>query len=335
MQSPPGKVKVFVTRSIPEVGPQLLREAGFEVKTWQEDRPMEPSELLDEARQATALITLFTDRIDGQFLQQAGNLDIISQFAVGYDNIDIQAATDLGIPIGYAPGAMSDATADIAFGLMIAVSRKFFFMHKSIEKGDWTFFRPMANLGFELKNKTLGIVGLGRIGQEMAKRCRGAYDMEVVYHNRRRNDAAAQTIGARWLPFEELLAQSDVVSVHCSLNDSTRGLFDRSAFLKMKRSAIFINTARGAMHNEQDLLHALRTGVIWGAGLDVTNPEPMDPGHPLLRMENVAVLPHIGSATIEARSEMSRLAALNILAFYRGEQVPHLVNREVVKAPGA
>ncbi len=335
MQNDLRAVKVFVTRVIPEVGPQLLRDAGFDVKVWAEDRPMEPSELLAEARQATALITLFTDRIDQEFLQQSRNLDIISQFAVGYDNIDIAAATELGIPIGYAPGAMSDATADIAFGLMIAVSRKFFFMHKSVEKGEWTFFRPMANLGFELKNKTLGIVGLGRIGLEMAKRCRGAYNMSVIYHNRRPNDEAAQGVGARWVSFDELLAQSDVVSVHCSLNDSTRGLFDRSAFMKMKRSAIFINTARGAMHNEDDLLHALRTEEIWGAGLDVTNPEPMDAGHPLLQMENVAVLPHIGSATIEARSEMSRLAALNILAFYSGQQVPHLVNPAVSKRSNA
>src|SRR5258708_17647755 len=211
---------------------------------------------------------------------------------------------------------MRDANADIAFGLMIAVSRKMFYMHKTIAKGEWTYFRPKADLGIELKNKTLGIFGLGRIGLQMAIRCKGAYNMKIIYYNRKPNTEAEKLLNAGRVSFEELLNQSDVLSVHSALNDETRGLFNKNTFTKMKTGSIFINTARGGIHNEQDLLEALNAGNIWGAGLDVTNPEPMSANNPLLSMPNVAVLPHIGSATVEARNEMSRLAAVNIIEFY-------------------
>lgn len=326
----PKKVKVFVTRDLPGEGIQLLKNEGFNVSVWPHDRPMEPDELLEEGKKVNAILTLLTDVINADFLNACSHLDIISQFAVGYDNINIPEATKLGIAVGYTPGAMSDSTADVAFGLMIAASRKMFYMHKSIAKGEWTFFRPKANLGIELKNKTLGIFGLGRIGLQMALRCKGAYNMQIIYHNRKPNKDAADHLNACFVSFDELLAQSDVLSVHCALNNETRGVFDKTAFSKMKPTSIFINTARGAIHNEKDLTEALTTGRIWGAGLDVTNPEPMDANNPLLSMPNVAVLPHIGSATEEARSEMSRLAALNIIEFYKNNRVPNVVNPETL-----
>jgi glyoxylate reductase len=330
MAKDPQAIKIFVTREIPEIGIELLKNEKFDVSVWPRDRPMYPHELIEAGKKVNAMLTLLTDAIDKNFLGECGHLDIISQFAVGYDNIDIGEATRLGIPIGYAPGAMSDATADVAFGLMIAVSRKMFYMHKSIEKGEWTYFKPKANLGFELKNKTLGIFGLGRIGIEMAIRCRGAYNMKVIYHNRKQNVKAEKLLDATWVSFEELLQQSDILSVHSSLNPETRGIFDGGAFTKMKPGSIFINTARGSIHNEDDLLDALNKGVIWGAGLDVTNPEPMNTNNPLLSMPNVAVLPHIGSATVEARNEMSRLAAMNIVEFYKNNRVPNIVNPETL-----
>jgi glyoxylate reductase len=227
---------------------------------------------------------------------------------------------------------MSDATADVAFGLMIAVSRKMFYMHKSIAKGEWTYFKPKANLGFELKNKTLGIFGLGRIGTEVAIRCRGAYNMNIIYHNRHQNAEAERLLNARFVSFGELLRESDVLSVHSSLNAANNGIFDKNAFSQMKPTSVFINTARGSIHNEEDLLEALKQQVIWGAGLDVTSPEPMSTNNPLLSMPNVAILPHIGSATIEARNEMSRLAAVNIVEFYKNNHVPNIVNREIMAA---
>lgn len=318
--------KILITREIPDTGPDLLRAEGFNVVVWPENRAMTPGEMIAEAQPCTALLCLSTDTIDARFLNACRHLDIISQFSAGYDNIDVAEATRLGIPIGNAPGAMSESTGDIAFALMIAASRKLFFHHKSILRGEWGEFDPKAGLGIELTGKTLGIFGLGKIGAVMARRCKGAYDMDLIYHNRKRNLEIEQILGARYVSFETLLQQSDVLSVHSLLSPETRGLFNRSAFRQMKPTALFINTSRGALHHEADLIEALQTGLIWGAGLDVTNPEPMQPDNPLLEMENVAVLPHIGSATIEARNEMSRLAALNILEFYRGNGIPNLVN---------
>jgi glyoxylate reductase len=332
MQKDKQQVKVFVTREIPGVGIDLLRNEKFNVSVWPHERPMTAHELIEAGRTANAMLTLLTDRIDKTFLAECRHLDIISQYAVGYDNIDVAEATRLGIPIGNAPGAMSDATADVAFGLMIAVSRKMFYMHKSIAKGEWTYFKPKANLGFELKNKTLGIFGLGRIGMEMAIRCRGAYNMNIIYHNRNQNAEAERLLNARFVSFDELLRESDVLSVHSSLNAANNGIFDKNAFSQMKPTSVFINTARGSIHNEEDLLEALKQQVIWGAGLDVTNPEPMSTNNPLLSMPNVAILPHIGSATIEARNEMSRLAAVNIVEFYKNNHVPNIVNREIMAA---
>jgi glyoxylate reductase len=181
-------------------------------------------------------------------------------------------------------------------------------------------------LGLELKGKTLGVFGMGRIGIEMAKRCKGAYGMEIIYCSRSDKPETDYELGARRVTFDELLSSSDVISVHCALNDETRGLFSSDTFRRMKRTALFINTSRGPVHNQEHLYQALVSETIWGAGLDVTDPEPMSPEDPLLTLDNVAITPHIGSATVEARDEMSRLAANNIIQYYKGEQVANLVN---------
>lgn len=320
------KTKVFVSLNMPDKGIDLLREKGFDVEVWTSEDPISKDKLILAAQSVQALITSSKDKLDASFLEACSHLDIISQFAAGYDNIDIPAATKLGIPIGNTPGAVSDATADVAFGLMIAVSRKMFFMHKKIAKGEWGDFKPRANLGMELKGKTLGIFGLGGIGIEMAKRCQGAYQMPVIYCNRNSNPEAEKLLGARRVTFDELLAESDVLSVHSTLNESTRGIFNRAAFQKMKPTSIFINTSRGPVHQETDLIISLLNGEIWGAGLDVTDPEPMNSDNPLLEMENVAVVPHIGSATVEARDEMSRLAAQNVVEFYEKGTFTNWVN---------
>jgi glyoxylate reductase len=323
--------KIFISKIFPEIGLELLNQAGFKVTAWNKERPMTQDELIESVQSHNALFCASTDAIDNRFLKACSHLDIISQFAAGYDNIDISEATKLGIPIGYAPNAMSEATADIAFGLMIATSRKMFYMHKQIINGEWTYFKPKAHLGMELKNKTLGIYGLGSIGTEMAKRCQGAYNMKIIYNNTKPNIKAEQELKATFVDFKTLLSQSDVLSIHCSLNENTKGIFNKETFAQMKPTAIFINTSRGQVHNEPDLIEALKNNTIWGAGLDVTNPEPMQPNNPLLTMENVCVLPHIGSATIEARNEMARLAANNIIEFYKNNSVPHIINPEVLK----
>ena len=318
-------MKVLVSLNFPANGIELLKEEGLELNIWTDDTPMSREQLLQACRQHEILWSSSIYDLDAGFLEANRHLKLISQFAAGYNNIDIGKARDLGILVANTPDAMADATADIAFGLMLAVSRKMFYMHKRILNGNWGVFRPRAHLGVELKGKTVGIIGLGRIGTEFALRCAGAYGMKVLYHNRNRNMEAEKLLQATYVSLDELLSQSDVVSVHAVLSEETKELMNRDAFSLMKPGSIFINTARGGIHKEADLIEALRNGVIWGAGLDVTNPEPMDPGNPLLNMENVAVTPHIGSATVEARNEMSRLAAWNILQFVRGEPITNRV----------
>lgn len=320
-------MKVLVSINIPEVGIRMLRKAGFDLTLWTNDLPMEYSELLAASKHHDILLSSSVYTIDRHFLETNKHLKLISQYAVGYNNIDLISAAEFNIPICNTPGAMTAATADIAFALMLAVSRKLFYMHKQIAAGKWTHFRPKAHLGIELKGKTVGVLGMGRIGAEFAQRCAGAYNMKVIYHNRRPNKEVEKQLNARLVSFEELLAQSDVLSVHAALTEKTLNLFDRKTFTRMKPSAIFINTARGGIHNEKDLIEALQNKSIWGAGLDVTNPEPMRPDNPLLQMENVAILPHIGSATVEARNEMSRLAALNIIEFTNGDKLTNLVEQ--------
>lgn len=322
-------MKVFITRVIPEKGLQLLQEAGLNITQWTEKRDLTAQELVTYCKEHDALLSVGPNKINSSFLQECSHLKVIALHAVGYDNVDVPAATQLKIPIGNTPGVLSNATADTAFLLMLAASRKAFYLHKQIEKGAWGFFEPTANLGMELTGKTLGIAGLGKIGYEMAKRCVGAYDMKVIYHNRYPNPKAEETLKAVKVSFEDLLKQSDVLSVHTALTPETQGLFNKAAFDKMKSTAIFINSARGAIHNETDLINALQEKVIWGAGLDVTNPEPMAADNPLLNMPNVAVLPHIGSATVEARTAMATMAAQNIIAGLKGERLPFVVNPEI------
>ena len=322
--------KIFISRRIPEYGINLLKAEGYDLTIWKADYPIPQDELIAACKNADVLLSLGENKIDPHFLNECKHLKMISQFAVGYDNINIPEATRLGIPVGNTPEVLSDATADIAFALMIAVSRKFFFNYKKLIDGGWGAFQPTAHLGQELQGKTLGIFGLGAIGMVMAQRCKGAFDMKIIYCNRSRNEQAEKALGAHLVTFDELLAQSDVLSVHSVLSDETRGKFDKGTFSKMKPTSIFINTARGGVHNETDLIEALTFGTIWGAGLDVTNPEPMDKNNPLLLMENVCVLPHIGSATMEARDGMSRLAAENIISYLKSGTIPHCVNPSVL-----
>lgn len=322
-------MKVFITRVIPDAGLQLLHKAGITVTQWTEKRDLTPTELIEACQQHDALLSSGANSIDANFLNACKHLKVIALMSVGYDNVDVKEATRLNIPIGNTPGVLSGATADTAFLLMLAASRKAFYVHKKIQKGEWKFFDPTADLGIELNGKTLGIFGLGKIGFEMARKCVGAYDMKVIYHNRGTNEEAESKLNAVRVSFNELLEQSDVLSVHTALTPETKGVFNTAAFSKMKPSSIFINTARGGIHNEKDLKAALEAGSIWGAGLDVTNPEPMAKDDPLLDMPNVAILPHIGSATVETRDKMAILAARNIIAGLGGVKLPNTVNPEI------
>ncbi|MDQ0637491.1 glyoxylate reductase [Pedobacter sp. W3I1] len=318
-------MKVFISGNIASVGIKKLEENHISITQWKENRQITAEELIKACQGQDGLISVGPNKINAAFLKACSHLKVIALHSVGYDQVDVAAAKGLNIPIGNTPGVLSGATADTAFLLMLAVSRKAFFSHKKIIKGEWKNYEPSPELGIEVNGKTLGVFGLGKIGLEMAKKCIGAYQMEVIYHNRSRNEEAEKEIGAKYVSFEELLAQSDVLSVHTALTPETKDKFTLDVFKQMKPNSIFINTARGGIHNEKDLIQALEEKIIWGAGLDVTNPEPMDKNNPLLAMENVAVLPHIGSATEETRAAMAQIIVKNVLAGLKGEKLPYEV----------
>jgi Lactate dehydrogenase and related dehydrogenases len=322
-------MKIFITKRIPQKGIDLLKSAGHEITIHNSPNPLSEMELIKACQQADYVLNGGMQKFDANFFQNCPNLKALSLMSVGYDNVDISAATKHGIPVSNTPGILSGATADVAFLLMLSVSRKAFFNHKRILQGEWKGFDPTANLGIELNNKTLGIYGLGRIGFELARKAKAAYNMDIIYYNRSRNREAEEILGAQYVNFDELLTRSDVISLHAALTPETKNRFDKNSFARMKNSAILVNTARGGLVNESDLTEALKTGQLWGAGLDVTNPEPMDPKNPLLTMENVCILPHIGSATVETRDNMALMAANNVLAAIKGEKMPQIINNEV------
>ena len=318
-------MKVFISGNIASIGLKQLEENNISFTQWNEDRQITAEELIEACKDVDGLVSVGPNKLNAEFLNACKHLKVIALHSVGFDQVDVREAKKLGIKIGNTPGVLSAATADTAFLLMLAVSRKAFYLHKKIISGEWKNYEPTPELGIELNGKTLGIFGMGKIGSELAKKCVAAYGMKVIYHNRSRNEEAEKELEAKYVPFEQLLAESDVLSVHTALTSETEGKFSAAVFKQMKPTAIFVNTARGAIHNEADLIEALNKGTIWGAGLDVTNPEPMDKDNPLLSMQNVAVLPHIGSATVETRAAMAKLIAENIVAGLKGETLPYEV----------
>lgn len=323
-------MKIFATRQLPEQTLKAIESEGITVTQWLEHREMTQEEFTANGKDADGVLLMGGFKVTEDFMNACGNLKVISLMSVGYDNVDVKAATAQKIAVGHTPDVLSKATADTAFLLMLATSRKAFFHHKRALKGEWKSYGDMFDLlGIDIHNKKLGVFGLGNIGFEMARLCKNAYGMDIIYHNRSTNEKAEQELGARKVSFDELLEQSDVISVHANLTPETKEIFNASAFAKMKPNAIFVNAGRGGIHNETHLKEALDNGTIWGAGLDVTNPEPMDKNNPLLNMPNVSVLPHIGSAVKETREAMLELAVANLMAGLNGEKLPKCVNPEI------
>lgn len=317
--------KVFVTREIPSVGLDRLR-SECEVDVWDGPLPPPDDELRRRAAGCAGLLTLLSDRVDAALMDAAGpSLKVVANYAVGFNNIDAAEAAKRGIAVGNTPGVLTDATADLAVALLLAAARYVVSSEKSIHAGQWKTWEPLGHLGFELAGKTVGIVGMGRIGMATAKRLHGGWGMRVLYFGRSDCHEAETTLGARRVSFEEMMEQSDFVSAHCALTDETRYLFDATAFARMKPTAIFINTARGQVHRQADLIAALREGTIRAAGLDVLDPEPPAPDDPIMKLPNCVVTPHIGSATHAAREAMAHIAAENILAGLAGRPLPHPV----------
>ena len=322
-------MNVFITKNIPEAGLKLLQEKGLNLTVNPTENVLSRDEFIKICQENDAILNVGSYNFDEDFFQQCSHLKGIALFSVGFDSVDLSAASRRKIPVGNTPDVLNRSTSDIAFLLMQSVARKSFYNHKRIINGDWGTFNALENLGQELYGKTLGIFGLGRIGFEMAQKCKAAFGMKILYHNRSHNENAEKELDAEFVDFETLLAQSDVLSVHSNYTEENNELFNKDTFAKMKPNSIFINTARGKFHNEDDLFHALNQNIIWGAGLDVTNPEPMKPENPLLSLPNCCILPHIGSATYEARNGMAVCAAQNIIALFENKKMPFCVNEEV------
>ncbi len=325
---------VAVTRRLPDPAMKRLSEAAVEVRLWPQVTPPSSSELLGLVPGCSGLLCLLTDRIDAALLDAAGSsLAVVSQMAVGVDNIDLAACSDRGLPVGHTPGVLTEATADLTLGLMLAAARRLVTAANDVVAGKWITWDPLGWVGPDLHHSTVGIIGLGRIGAAVARRLAG-FDVELLYHNPRPSPLA-EGLGATWVDLPTLLRRSDFVTVHCPYTSATHHLIDAAALAQMKPAAILVNTVRGGVVDQEALVTALAAGQIAGAGLDVTTPEPLPPNHPLLALPNVIVLPHIGSASLPTRLRMAGMAVDNLLAGLNGELLPHCANPEVYEAASA
>jgi glyoxylate reductase len=308
---------IYVSRPLPAPGTELLAAAGVEVEQHPFDRPPTRDELLAGLRGKQALLCLLTERIDTEVLDAAPELRVVANLAVGYDNVDVAAATARGVVVTNTPDVLTDATAELTWALILSAARRVVEGDALVRAGRWTGWSPTQLLGVSLTGKTLGILGMGKIGAAVARRARG-FAMSVVYTNRTRNEAVEAEIGARAVPFAELLERSDVLTIHAPSTPETRHVIDDAALARLRPGAILVNTARGPLVDEAALVRALQSRRIAAAGLDVFEREPeLAPG--LTELDNVVLLPHLGSATAEARGAMVELCCRNILAVLAGE----------------
>ena len=321
------KSKVFVTRIIRDKGLKLVKEA-CQADIWPEELPPSREALLERMRGVDGLLCLLTDRIDGEIMDAAGpGLKVISNHAVGFDNIDVAAATARGIPVGNTPGILTDATADMAFALMMAAGRRVVEAEKFLRAGKWKTWGPSMLLGVDFARATLGIIGFGRIGQAVAKRATG-FDMRVLFYDPSASDSDLG-LPAFSTDLDTLLAESDFVSIHVPLTPETRHMVNAEFLGKMKPDAVLVNTARGGVLDQSALYETLKAKRIFAAALDVTDPEPLPLDSPLLELDNCIIVPHIASASVQSRDMMAFLSAKNLIAGVNGEQLPHCVNPEV------
>jgi lactate dehydrogenase-like 2-hydroxyacid dehydrogenase len=327
--------RIFVTRRIPEAGLTLLRAAGLEVVIGQtdEERGLDREALLEGVADADVLISLLTEPVDREVLERNPNLRGVANYAVGFNNIDVEAATELGIPVSNTPGVLTETTADATWALLLAVARRIPEAHAYTAAGRFRIWGPNLLLGADVspggsgRRKVLGVVGYGRIGRAVARRSSG-FDMDVLAHDPRKQAVIEAAWGIEWADLDQLLARSDFVTLHTPLDDETHHLIGERELRAMKETAFLINTSRGPVVDERALVEALREGWIAGAGLDVYEDEPALT-HGLADLANVVLLPHIGSASRDTRNEMARGAARNALAMIRGERAPDSVNPDV------
>ncbi len=322
------KPRVFVTRKIMQDALDLI-DRHTDMEVWPEVEPPPPQVLREKAADAEGVLTNIMDRVDVQLLDAAPGLKVVSQLAVGLDNVDVAEATRRGIPVGYTPGVLSKATADVAFALLMSAARRIGESDRWVRDGQWTLaFHPLRWLGVDIHEKTLGIIGLGQIGLEMARRGRG-FDMRIIYHSRTRRPDAEAEYGLEYVDLPTLLAEADFVSLHVPLTPETRHYIGEAELRQMKDTAVLVNVARGPVVDSAALYTALKEGWIYAAGLDVTDPEPVPADDPLLTLDNVVISPHVGSASLVSRGAMCMLAARNLLAGLEGKPLVQCANPQV------
>ncbi len=321
---------VFVTRGLPGGALHLLAQ-HTDLHVWEEELPPPRRELLRQAARCHGLITLLTDRVDDELLEGAPHLVAVSNMATGFDNIEIAAASRRSVLVTRTPGVLSETTADFAFALLLAAARRVTEAERYVRAGRWKSWGPSTLLGRDVFGATLGIVGLGGVGTEVAKRARG-FGMRIMYHSRTRKPALERRYGLTFLPLEDLLRESDFVTLHVALTPQTRGLIGRRELELMKESAILVNTSRGPLVDQEALHEALKCGRIAGAAVDVTDPEPISADDPLLALNNLVIAPHIASASVATRGRMAMLAAENLLAALAGRMPKDTVNREIARS---
>ena len=322
------KPRVFVTRRIPDRGlNKMLQSTAAEV--WEEELPPSREILLAKVRDCEGLLSLLTDRVDAELMDQAPKLRVVANYAVGFDNVDVQAATARGIAIGNTPGVLTETTADMAWSLLMCAGRRIVEGMDYVRAGKWKTWGPMLLLGQDVHGATLALLGLGRIGSAMARRATG-FDMRVIYYDPYRREDMEKDLGITYVDLDTLFREADFLSVHTPLTPETHHILNRDRFRQMKNTAILVNSARGPIVDTMALYEALRDGQIAGAGLDVTDPEPIHADHPLLTLPNVVVCPHTASGTVETRSRMAEIAADNIIAGLNGQLLPAQVNAGVL-----
>ncbi len=321
--------RVYVTRQVFPEAIALLEAAG-EVRVWPGETPPPYEALRAETAQADALFCLLTDRIDAPLLEASPRLRVVGNMAVGYNNIDVPAATRLGVYVGFTPGVLTETSAEFTIALLLAWTRRIPEAQRYAREGRWKTWGPMTLLGVDLREATLGIVGLGRIGEAVAGRARGL-GARVLYHSRTRKAEAERRLGIEYVPaLDDLLARSDFVSLHVPLTPQTKGMIGEAELRAMRPGAVLINTARGDVVDQAALVRALEERCIAGAALDVTDPEPLPPDHPLYRMDNVLITPHIASATRGTRLKMAMMAVQNIVDVLEGRAPRHCANPDAV-----
>lgn len=325
------KPRVFVTRQIFSEAIDAIAQVA-DVQVWQDELPPSRDELMGKVRGVDGLLCLLTDTIDAKLMEFAGpQLKVISQIAVGFENIEVAEATKRGIPVGYTPDVLTQTTADAAFALMMVAARRLAEGWKAVHDGKWRTWHPLHYLGQDVHGSTLGIVGMGRIGLEMAKRARG-FDMDVIYSDLIRREEDEARYDMKYVNLDTLLREADFITLHTNLTDATYHLIGEEALAKMKPTAVLVNTSRGPVVDMKALYLALRDGWITAAALDVTEPEPIPMDDPLLTLDNCVIVPHIASASVATRRGMSLLAVENLIKGLRGEKLTTCVNPEVFGA---